>query len=280
MIELGRMNTLKINRKVDFGAYVGDGVEEVLLPTKYIAAHVRVGDQVDVFIYKDSEDRLIATNIEPMIQLDEFASLEVKEVNQLGAFMEWGLEKDLFVPYKEQAVRMHKGRRYVVRLCMDHKTNRLIGGTKIHAFLERDTSPLKEKQEVQLLVFGETDLGYNVLIDGKYQGLVYHNEVFDPLSVGDARTGYIKEVRKKDGKVDVSLHAFGTTAIASSKNVIWEQLQNAPEGKLSVNDKSDPKSIREMFGMSKKAFKKAVGGLYKEGKILITDTSIILNKHV
>lgn len=274
------MNTLRINRRVDFGVYVGDGVEEILLPAKYIPDGVGVRDMVDVFVYKDSEDRLVATNITPMVQLDEFASLEVKDVNNYGAFMEWGLEKDLFVPYKEQAVRMHKGERHIVRLCMDHKTNRLVGVTKILGFLERDTSELEEKQEVELLVFGETDLGFSVLIDRKYQGLVYHNEVFDNVTIGDTRVGYIKEVREEDGKVDVSFRAFGMDAIDASKDTVWGKLRSAPDGKLAVNDKSDPESIKEMFGLSKKAFKRAIGGLYKEGKILITEEGIILNSNV
>ena len=277
MISLGEMNTLKINRRVEFGVYVGDGQEEILLPAKYIPDNVGVGDSVEVFVYKDSEDRLIATNLKPFVQLNEFASLEVKDVSDFGVFMEWGLEKDLFIPYKEQATRMHKGEKHVVRLCIDYKTNRLIGVTKLHGFLERDTSELKEKQEVQLLVFDKTDLGYSVLIDSKYQGLVYHNEVFDKVSVGDAKTGYIKEIRE-DGKVDVSFNPFGVAAIDSSKDIIWKQLQIAPEGMLPVNDKSDPGAIREMFGLSKKVFKKAIGGLYKEGKILITAAGITLNK--
>ncbi len=277
MIELGKMNTLKINRRVDFGVYVGDGVEEVLLPAKYIPDGVGVRDMVDVFVYKDSEDRLVATNIKPMVMLDEFASLEVIDVNNYGAFMEWGLEKDLFVPYKEQAVRMHKGERHVVRLCMDHKTDRLVGVTKIYSFIERDTSELEEKQEVELLVFGETDLGFSVLINKKYEGLVYHNQVFDTLSIGDTRVGYIKEIREEDGKVDVSLIPFGVDGIDTSKDMVWKKLRVAPQGKLAVNDKSDPDTIKEMFGMSKKAFKRAIGGLYKEGKILITAEGIILN---
>ncbi len=278
MISLGKMNTLKINRRVDFGVYAGDGTEEVLLPTKYIPDSVGIGDKVDVFVYKDSEDRMIATNITPMVQLDEFASLEVKDVNDFGAFMEWGLEKDLFVPYKEQATRMHKGEKHVVRLCMDYKTNRLVGVTKIHAFLEGDTSDLEEKQEVQLLVFGETELGYNVLIDGKYQGLVYHNQVFDKVSIGDARTGYIKEIREEDGKIDVSLTPFGVAGIEESKDTVWAKLLKSSDETLPVNDKSDPELIKEMFGLSKKAFKKAIGGLYKEGKILITEAGIALKK--
>ena len=277
MISLGEMNILKINRRVEFGVYVGDGQEEILLPAKYIPDDVGVGDSVEVFVYKDSEDRLIATNLKPFVQLNEFASLEVKDVSDFGVFMEWGLEKDLFIPYKEQATRMHKGEKHVVRLCIDYKTNRLIGVTKLHGFLERDTSELKEKQEVQLLVFDKTDLGYSVLIDSKYQGLVYHNEVFDKVSVGDAKTGYIKEIRE-DGKVDVSFNPFGVAAIDSSKDIIWKQLQIAPEGMLPVNDKSDPGAIRKMFGLSKKVFKKAIGGLYKEGKILITAAGITLNK--
>jgi predicted RNA-binding protein (virulence factor B family) len=277
MIELGKMNTLKINRRVDFGVYVGDGVEELLLPSKYIPEGVAVRDMVEVFVYKDSEDRMVATNLEPMIMLDQFASLEVKEVNNFGAFMEWGLEKDLFVPYKEQAVRMSKGERHIVRLCLDHKTNRLVGVTKILGFLERDTDELEEKQEVEVLVFGESDLGFNVLIDGKYQGLVYKNDVFDLLEIGDKRTGYIKEIREEDGKVDVSLRPFGVDAIDASKDTVWDKIKNAPDGKLAVNDKSTPETIKNMFGLSKKAFKKAIGGLYKEGKIQITPEGIVLN---
>jgi predicted RNA-binding protein (virulence factor B family) len=276
MINLGKMNTLRINRRVDFGVYVGDGETEILLPAKYIPDGVAVGDQVTVFVYKDSDDRMIATNIIPMIKLDEFATLEVKDVSDFGVFMEWGLEKDLFVPYKEQSTRMHKGEKHVVRLCLDHKTNRLVGVTKLHGFLERDTSELEDKQEVELLVFDKTDLGYSVLINEKYQGLVYHNEVFDDLSIGDQRTGYIKEIREEDGKVDISLKPFGVAAIEDAKDIVWGKLLRATEESLPVNDKSDPEVIKQMFGLSKKAFKKAIGGLYKEGKITMSAEGISL----
>jgi len=276
MIDLGKMNTLRINRRVDFGVYVGDGEEEILLPAKYIPDGASVGDKVEVFVYKDSDDRMIATNITPKIMLDEFASLEVIDVSDFGVFMDWGLEKDLFVPYKEQSTRMHKGEKHVVRLCLDHKTNRLVGVTKIHGFVERDTSELEEKQEVQLLVFDKTDLGYSVLINSKYQGLVYHNEVFDEVAIGDERTGYIKEIREEDGKIDVSLKAFGLAGIEDAKDVVWGKLIRSEEKSLAANDKSEPEVIKQMFGLSKKAFKKAIGGLYKEGKISITDHGIAL----
>jgi len=279
MIELGKMNTLKINRTVDFGVYLGDGTEEVLLPQKYLPESAKVGDMIEVFAYKDSEERPVATTLKPLIQLDEFASLEVKDVTDFGAFMDWGLEKDLFVPYKEQAMSMRKGERHVIRLCMDFKTNRLVGVSKIQGFIERDTSELEEKQEVDLLIFGKTDLGYNVLIEGKYQGLVFHNEVFEKINIGDARKGYIKEVREEDGKVDVSLRPFGVEGIDSSISIIWDKLSSTPDGHLAVSDKSDPDQIKELFGMSKKAFKKAIGGLYKEGRITITPDGITVVKN-
>lgn len=276
MINLGKMNTLRINRRVDFGVYVGDGEEEILLPAKYIPEGVSVGDKVEVFVYKDSDDRMIATNITPKIMLDEFASLEVIDVSDFGVFMDWGLEKDLFVPYKEQSTSMHKGEKHIVRLCLDHKTNRLVGVTKIHGFVERDTSELEEKQEVQLLVFDKTDLGYSVLINSKYQGLVYHNEVFDEVAIGDERTGYIKEIRDEDGKIDVSLKAFGLAGIEDAKDIVWGKLLRSEEKSLAANDKSEPEVIKQMFGLSKKAFKKAIGGLYREGKITISDEGITL----
>ena len=267
---IGKTNRLTVAREVDFGMYLTDGKEEVLIPGKYIPEAIKINDEIDVFVYKDSEDRLIATTLEPYAQLGDFACLEVKDLSGHGAFLEWGLEKDLFVPFKEQIKRMKVGEKHVVRICLDHKTERLVGVSKIGTFVEKDTSELQQGQEVDLLISSKSEMGYNALVDNRYIGLIYENDVFGDLQIGNSVKGYIKLIRE-DGKIDLSIRPVGLDAIDEAKVIILQKLNNSETQTLNFHDKSDSELIKSTFGISKKVFKKALGGLYKEGIINLLD---------
>ncbi|MDN5204648.1 S1-like domain-containing RNA-binding protein [Fulvivirgaceae bacterium BMA10] len=275
-LELGHYNTLKVAREVEFGYYLTDEEQEILIPRKYVSEETKVGDSLEVFVYKDSEDRLIATTLKPAAVIGEFVALEVKEVNRFGAFMNWGLEKDLLVPFREQQGKMVEGKKYVVRICLDHRTNRLIGVSKIHSFLSKDVSGLEEKQKVDLLVYGRTDLGFKVIINNVNSGLLYENEIFEKLSIGDRREGFIKRIRE-DGKIDVVLNLNDAQQRSDNTGKILEALEEN-EGFLALHDKSDPEQIYNILQMSKKNFKKTIGTLYKEKKIKLLPDGIALVK--
>ncbi len=277
MILLGQYNTLKATRRTDNGMYLTDEVEsgEVLLPNRYVPEELRVGDEIRVFIFKDSEDRLTATTAKPHIELHQFACLQVAEVNDAGAFIDWGLEKDLLVPYKEQPGRMRKGQWYMVFLYIDTETDRLVASGRYQRYLQKETANLTEGQEVDLIIDDKTGLGYNVIINHLYRGLVYHNEVFQKLRRGDQMKGFIKTVRE-DGKIDVSLQKPGFRSIEPNASKILELLR-VNHGYLGLTDKSDPDDIVELLEMSKKTFKKAIGTLYKQRKVRLEDDGIYLN---
>lgn len=275
MLKIGNYNTLKVVKKVDFGLYLESDKGEILIPNKYVPQNTQIGDELDVFVYTDSEDRLIATTLSPIAVVDEFAAMTVKDVASFGAFLDWGIEKDLLVPNNEQHRKLFKGQRVVVRICLDPRTDRVVGVGKLNPFLEKDTSDLEEKQAVSLMIFDETDLGYMAIIDDLYAGILYRNEVFEPLEIGDIRTGYIKKIRE-DGKIDLRLSKEGVAAIADGKDVVLQKLK-AEGGFLPYHDKTDADVIKEVFEMSKKAFKKAIGGLYREGAIVILENGIKLN---
>ena len=272
MIEIGKIQELEIGRRVDFGCYLTDGNDEVLIPAKYVPENIDVGDKLNVFVYTDHQSRPIAVTIMPIGQLGDIVGLEVKAVTDFGAFLDNGLEKDLFVPNKEQAAPMKAGGVYAVKLVMDHKTNRMIGSSKVTAFLRKEVEELEEGDEVRLVVWQKTDLGYKVIINSQYQGLIYNNEIFERVGLGDNRKGFIKKVRE-DGKVDVSLQKQGYQAVSDMSNVVLRKLHEFG-GVLEMGDKSSPDEIKEVFGMSKKNFKKILGGLYKAGEIEIYDYQI------
>ncbi len=274
MLEIGKFNDLEVLREVDFGYYLGSDKGDILIPRKYVPEGTKIGDVLHVFVYTDSEDRLIATTIDPIAGVGEFAAMRVKDVTNFGAFLDWGIEKDLLVPNSEQHRKLHVGQMTVVRLCLDERTERVIGVGKLNPFLNKDFSALQEGQAVNLMVYDHTDLGIMVLIDDQYSGMLYENEVFEPLEIGDKKKGYIKKIRP-DGKIDVRLFKEGVAAIDDSKDTILQKLK-ASDGFLPYHDKSDTDAIKEAFQMSKKSFKKAIGGLYKEGKIQILDDGILL----
>lgn len=275
MLNLGIINTLTALRRTDNGVYLIDEEEnEVLLPNKYVAEDLELGDSLDVFLYKDSEDRAIATNLTPYVMLDEYAALEAKAVVDFGAFFEWGLEKDLLVPHSQQATKIEEGKTYVVYLYLDEKSERLVGSTKIKGTLERNEIDVEVGQKVDLIAFEESEIGINVIVDNHYQGILYKNEIFEPIAIGDEISGYIKKIRS-DNKVDISLNKFGYRAVDDNVKKLYSILV-INGGSLSLNDKSAPEAIASKLGMSKKIFKKSIGALYKQKQLEITDTGINL----
>lgn len=272
MISIGTFNTLKIARRTNVGLFLTDGNQDVLLPKKYIPKISEIGDELEVFVYLDHEERPVATTLEPKIYLNEFSLLKVNYVNDFGAFMDWGLEKDLFVPFREQARKMSEGNYYIVYMYMDEKTNRLVGSSKLNQFLDNKDLTVSEGEEVDLIVSHITDAGINVIINEKHKGLMYKNEVFEDLRTGDRIIAYIKNIRP-DGKIDVSRHKLGFEKVSDNTTKILEEL-NYNNGFLGLNDKSHPDEIKTVLGMSKKTFKQTIGVLYKERKILIEENGI------
>lgn len=276
MINIGKYNTLKIVRETQVGLYLSDGETDILLPNKYIPREYEIGEELIVFVYLDHEERPVATTLEPYIYLDEFALLRVNYVNKFGAFLNWGLEKDLFVPYREQARPMEVGKRYLVFMYLDHETNRLAASSKLNQFLSNDELTVEEGEEVDLIVSHITDMGINVIINEKHKGLMYKNEVYEDLRTGDRIKGYIKAIRP-DNKIDVSLQKNGFERIEPNAEKILDEMR-ANRGFLRLNDNSHPEDIRTVLKMSKKTFKKAIGTLYKQKLIEIKEDGIYLLK--
>jgi predicted RNA-binding protein (virulence factor B family) len=281
MIEIGKYNTLTILRDTKVGLFLGneitdpEGIHDILLPNKYVPSQFEIGDDLTVFVYLDHEERPVATTLEPYILLNEFALLRVNYVNQVGAFMDWGMEKDILVPFKEQARPMEKGKRYLVFLYMDEKTNRLVASSKTNQFLCNESLTVENGEEVDLIVSHITEIGINVIINERHKGLVYKDEVYDDaIRTGDRLRGYIKTIRP-DNKIDVSLHKLGYQNIEPNAQKILDELK-ASRGFLRLNDSSHPEDIKTVLKMSKKTFKKAIGSLYKDRKIEMKDEGIYL----
>ncbi len=276
MIALGKYNTLKILRDTSVGLFLGDTEgTEILLPNKYVPKNYEIEDEINVFCYLDHEERPVATTLKPYIKRDNFALLKVAEVNNYGAFMDWGLEKHLLVPFREQRSRMIEGQWYVVFCYLDEESFRLVASNKLDKFLSNDQISLKPSEEVALLATRQTDLGWEMIINEMHKGLVYKNEVFKKIAVGDKMTGFIKTLRP-DGKIDLSLQPLGYSSLEPAANTIYEKLK-ASGGFLDLHDKSDPVQIKEVLEMSKKTFKKGIGTLYRERKIEIKEDGIYLN---
>lgn len=277
MLQIGQYNTLKILRDTKVGLFLGSEEtqeDDVLLPNKYVPKDFAIGDDLTVFVYLDHEERPVATTLKPYVKLNEFAHLKVNYINKFGAFLNWGLEKDLFVPFKEQARPMEEGKRYLVYCFMDEKTNRMVASSKTQQFLNNDEITVENGEEVDLIVSHITDAGVNVIINEQHKGLAYKNEVYEDIKPGRRMKGYIKNVRP-DGKIDVSLRKLGVEAIEPSSQVILDELK-ANRGFLGLNDNSHPEDIRTVLKMSKKVFKKAVGNLYRQKLIEIKDDGIYL----
>ena len=274
MIPIGKFSELTITRQTENGMYLKDAFgEEVLLPNKYCAPDFTIGSKQKVFVYLDSQARKTATTLTPKIQLNEVALLKVNSVTQAGAFLDWGLEKDLFVPFREQSIAMEEGQSYIVILSIDHQTDRLFASSKLDNHLNFVECKLQSGEEVHLLVIRESDLGFVVIVNHKFEGLIYKNEIFKTIEVGDQLTGYVKKVRE-DKKVDISLQPIGyTNYIDPNMELIYQELKKN-NGFLPFGDKSNAEAIYDRFGISKKAFKKAIGALYKERKIKIAAEGI------
>ena len=277
MLKLGEDNILKVDRETSVGMFLTDGEgNDVLLPNKYVFEDTKVGDEMTVFVYLDSGERIVATTLEPKIKLHQFAYLKAKENTEYGTFMNWGLEKDLFIPFREQNNELNSGKLYVVYLYLDEQTNRLVGSTRIDKHLEQENIELGEGDEVDIFFTGQGDLGWNVIINDKYKGLVYFNEVFQEIKPGDYSVGFVKNIRE-DNKIDVSLRKYGYSGIEPFAVEILDEL-TANSGFIPLNDKSSPDEIKIRFEMSKKAFKKAIGSLYKKKIIRIEEDGIYLNE--
>lgn len=276
MIQIGTDNTFKILRFTKVGLFLGnDEGEEILLPNKYVPKNFEIGEEVTVFVYLDHEERPVATTLEPYVYINEFALLRVNYTNQFGAFMDWGLEKDLFVPFKEQARPMEKGKRYLVYMYLDEKTNRLVGSSKTNQFLNNDDLKVAEGDEVDLIISHITDAGINVIVNERYKGLMYQNQVFnDAIKPGDRMIGYVKTIRP-DKKLDIMLQKPGYESVEPNADIILEELR-LNRGFLRLNDDSHPEDIKTVLKMSKKTFKKAIGLLYKQKQIEIKDDGIYL----
>lgn len=265
-MELGKFNELEIKRETGNGIYLIDEEgKEVLLPNKYVDPELVPGDKMKVFVYADSEDRPVATTEIPLLTRGSFAYLEVIATMEYGAFLNWGLEKDLFVPFKEQYTKMRSGQRYVVFLYQDFSTERLCGSSKLNKFFSEEVGDLQVGEEVDLLVYKDSDLGYGVIVNDSFNGLVYHSEVFGKIEIGESLKGFVKKVRE-DKKLDISLSKLGHKRHDDNGSMILEKVKEMG-GTCSLHDKSDPADIYATFGMSKKAFKAAIGGLYKAGII-------------
>jgi hypothetical protein len=275
MAEIGKINHLEVVKEVDFGIYLDGGdLGEILMPKRYVPEGTMPGDHLDAFIYLDSEDRLVATTEKPFAMVEEFALLQVVSVTPVGAFLNWGLPKDLFVPFREQRQPMEEGKKYLVYVYVDINTKRIAASSKIEQYLDNIPVDYDLDEEVDLIIVNETDLGYNAIIDNSHFGILYKNEVFQPLNPGDRVQGYIKKIRT-DGKIDLRLEKIGYEKISSFVDRIIAELQKN-KGFLPLTDKSSPEEIYQTFKISKKNFKAAIGALYKKRFIALEDNGIRL----
>jgi predicted RNA-binding protein (virulence factor B family) len=275
MIKTGELNTLKVARRAEQGYYLVDEKEnDVLLPNNTTPEGLEFGEMIEVFIYRDSDDRIIATTEIPLVMAGEFACLEVVGTSQIGAFLDWGLMKDLFVPFREQKSRMQVGKSYVVYVFLDTESDRVVASSKIERFLNLASHQFESGQMVDLMIYEETDLGFKAIINKSHTGVLYENEIFQALRIGQKVEGFIKKIRD-DGKIDLALQRPGQTYADSIVETLINKLKEN-KGFLAVTDKTQPEVIYAMFGFSKNNFKKAIGALYKKKLILIEDEGIRL----
>jgi hypothetical protein len=274
MVAVGSFNNLRVSRKVEFGFYLDDGGDGILLPKRFAPARTQIGDELNVFVYHDSDNRLIATTQQPKAVVGDIAQLKVVSTTPQGAFLDWGLMKDLFVPKSQQRNAMYKGGEYWVKLYIDQQTGRVAATEKIEQQLSNEQLTVTEKQVVDLLVYRETELGYEVIINNVHKGLLHHNEIFKSIRIGDKLQGFIKKIRE-DHKIDVLTGKPGFDKVEDEAAKIIRLLKEN-NGYLPYHDKSDPEDIYAFFGMSKKTFKMTTGNLYKQQKISFTQTGIQL----
>jgi len=267
MTELGKYNRLKINRFVDFGAYVdGEELGEILVPMKYIPEDLEVDDEIDVFVHLDGEERYVATTEDVKAQVGECALMEVTATSDHGAFADWGLVKNLFIPFREQRFKLQIGDQVIVYVYIDEITNRIAGSTKIESYIKHDSSAFREKERVKILVYRQTPAGFLCIIENRCLGMLYHNQIFQKVHIGDRISVYIKKIRE-DQKIDLTLQEEGYGKVEDFSDTLYQYLEE--HGSTDLHDKSSPEAIKAKFGVSKKVFKQAVGKLYKQKKIIL-----------
>lgn len=277
MAEIGKTNSLKVIKELDFGAYLDGGdLGEILLPRRYLPKNCGPGSILDVFLYFDSEDRIIATTEKPLAKVGDFACLRVVSIESVGAFLDWGLKKDLLVPFREQKQKMEKGRSYMVFVYFDKKSRRIAASSRLDKFLDKSPGGFHEGEEVDLLIYDRTGTGYKAIINGRASGLLYDNETHRTLRIGDRLQGYIKKVRE-DQKIDLSLFKHAQEKAGDLPEKILHILRKEG-GFLALSDKSSPYAVSSLLGVSKKAFKKAIGALYKQRIIIIEEGGIRLKE--
>lgn len=274
-IELGKFNRLEVVKEVDFGMYLDGGDEgEILLPARYVPEGCQIGDILNVFLYLDNEERLIATTLTPLVQVGELACLEVAWVNQFGAFLNWGLMKDLFVPFSEQKMKMQVGKKYIVHAHLDDESYRIVASAKVDRYLSKEKAEYQPGEEVNILIWQKTDLGFKAIIENKFGGLLYDSEIFQPLHTGMVLKAYVKQIRE-DGKIDLVLQKLGFEKVDDFSKTLLEYIREH-DGYTPLNDKSPADDIYAAFGVSKKTFKKAVGDLYKKHLVVLQEDGIWL----
>ncbi|CAN5167126.1 S1-like domain-containing RNA-binding protein [soil metagenome] len=274
MVQVGNKNTLKVARIVEFGAYLDDGAEGILLPKRFMPENLQIGDEIKVFIYHDSEDRIIATTQQPLGVVGDVVKLKCVSTTEHGAFLDWGLMKDIFVPRSQQLTRMHEDGEYLVKIYTDKQTGRVAATEKIEKQFSNEALTVKEREEVDLLVYRITDIGYVVVINNSHTGMLHFNEVYRDIHVGDKLKGYIKTIRP-DNKIDVVLGRIGYKRVEDETEKILRLLKEN-NGYLPYSDKSAPEDIYAFFGMSKKTFKMSTGALYKQHKIDFGQSGFVL----
>ena len=275
MANVGEYNELEVVRDAEQGFYLGgEGSNDILLPGSYIPEGCKVGDKIKVFVYRDSEDRIIATTLTPKVIIGEFAFLKVVATTGVGAFLDWGLPKDLLAPFKEQVDKMVKGRSYVVYVFLDEDTDRVVATSKVNRFLDNEWPELSVRQEVDLLIYRQTDMGFKAIINNRYMGMIFENEIFQAVRPGMKLKGFVKQIRE-DGKIDLILQKTGFSNIDPVVESILEYL-NDHSGSMDITDKSPAEVIYTNFGVSKRAFKQAIGTLYKQKTIELSPGKITL----
>ena len=273
MTGIGKINSLEIARRTEQGFYlIDENGNEVLLPNRYITADMNIGDTIDVFVYNDSEARPIATTETPYAQVGEFALLRAKAVNSIGAFLDWGLMKDLLVPFREQRMRMIAGRSYIVYVYVDDESKRIVASAKLDKFLDNKIPEYKFRKKADILIVKRTDLGFKVIVDNLFSGMIYHDEIYQDINIGEHYTAFIKNVRP-DGKIDLKLGDREVKRVKGLADVIMDYIK-ANGGSMQITDSSSPEMIRAVFNCSKKDFKKTLGFLYKAKKIIITPSEV------
>jgi len=275
-LQIGKINTLEIDRITDPGLYLvcEEGEEDVLLPNAYVSDEMKPGDEIKVFIYTDSEDRLISTTLKPKAMLDEFAYMEVVDVASFGAFLDWGLPKDLFVPRSFQKIKLEVGMKFVFRVCLDEETGRLIGAHKFKKFIRNDIEELEVNQQVHIIIREKTPLGFKVIVNNLYEAMIYHNEIFEDIWIGQKKIAYVKNIRS-DRKLDISLQPIGKSNADTASSRV-EKILKENGGNLEFNYKSSPKAIKDRFGLSKKNYKRALTSLIKDEIITVNESGMCL----